>query len=563
MSGRALTGLRTAAVLVLLCPAGEPAMAQVDRVPPSSAAAATAPRPAAAPLLSGFDGHHFSLDSSDRQVRRWFDQGMLLVYGFNPAEAARSFEAALTIDAGCATCWWALAWALGPNINADMSPQAAMRVESALGQARRHAARATPAQRALIDALSLRHPGAGRIDEQAYARRLRALARRFPRDADVALLAAEALMNLHPYDWWQADGAAQAWTHDIERLLDRAVALQPRHPGAHHYRIHLYETSLHPERALASADILRDAVPGSGHLLHMPAHIDMRVGRFDAAIRANQRAIEADQRYLAEVDAQGAYRVGYVAHNHHFLWAAAAMAGNQALALQAAQAAWPAACGPSGRDPGIAIAQQYAVLPYFTLVRFGAWTTLLGDTRPPDAPGPYPLAMWHYARGTAYARTGRPDDARQELERLERLAADPSLAALKLKNINPATELTRIAVLTLRADIALARGDAAGAVARLREATQIEDALQADEPHLWLAPTRHALGAALLAAGLADQAEQVYRQDLGHYPNNGWSLNGLAQALERQGQLADARKAREAARQAFDRAQALPPDSRF
>jgi tetratricopeptide (TPR) repeat protein len=552
-----------ALVLALAALASGAASAAVDRAASSTAPASVAPRGPTAPRLSGFDGFHFPLDSRDPRARRWFDQGMLLAYGFNPEEAVRSFEAALAIDPACATCWWALAWALGPNINADMPPQAAARVEAALAQARRHAHRAGPAQRALIDALSGRHPRGGAVDEAAYARRMQASARRFPRDAEVALLAAEALMNLHPYDWWTPGGAAQPWTIEIERLLDRAIALRPRHPGAHHYRIHLYETSLHPQRALASADVLRDAVPGSGHLLHMPAHIDMRVGRYEAAIRASLRAIEADQRYLAEVDAQKAYRVGYVAHNHHFLWAAASMAGQRALATQAAQAAWPAACGPSGRDPGTAIAQQYAVLPYFTLVRFGQWDTLLRDTRPPDAPGPYPLAIWHYARGTAHARTGQGDAARQQLERLERLAAEPSLGALTFKNINPATELMRIAVLTLRADIALAGGDAPAAVASLREATRIEDALQADEPHQWLAPTRHALGAALLAARLAVEAEQVYRQDLRHYPDNAWSLHGLARALEQQGRMAPARQARDAARQVFDRAQALPPDSRF
>ena len=517
-----------------------------------------------APLLSGLGGPHlFPIASRDPRVRRYFDQGLLLVFGFNPDEAVRSFETAVSIDPACAACWWALAWARGPSINADMAPQAAQRVQTAIRQARRHAHRATAVQRSLIDALALRHPGGNTVDEAAYAQRLRTLARQYPQDANVALLAAEALMNLHPYDWWATDGAPQPWTPEIERLLERAIALQPRHPGAHHYWIHLQESSPHPERALPSADVLRDAVPGSGHLLHMPAHIDMRVGHFDAAIRASQRAIEADQRYLAEVDAQGAYRVGYVAHNHHFLWAAASMAGNRALAMQAAQAAWPAACGPSGRDPGTAIAQQYAVLPYFTLVRFGAWATLLVDTRPPDVSGPYPQAIWHYARGTALARTGRLDAAEQELGRLEQLAADPSLRALKLKNLNPAAELTRIAELTLRADIALGRGDAPLAVTLLREVTQIEDALQPDEPHLWLAPTRHALGSALLAAGRADEAAQVYRQDLQHYPNNGWSLHGLARVLEQQGRAAPAQQARSAARQALDAAQALPPDSRF
>jgi tetratricopeptide (TPR) repeat protein len=545
-----------------------------DRPVPSQAAqpAATASarqtdpirqRAPTAPLLSGLAGHPFPIESSNPRVRRYVEQGVLLVHGFNAEEAARSLDAAVALDPACASCWWALAWALGPNINTDMSPQAAARVDRALREARRHAHRAAPVQRALIDALALRHPGDGVLDEEAYAQRMRALARRYARHAGVALLAAEALLNLHPYDWWAQDGAPQAWTPEIEGLLERAMALDPRLAGAHHYWIHLQESSPHPRRALPSAAYLERAVPGSGHLLHMPSHIYMRVGRFGDAIRANQRSIEADLKYLSQVDAQGAYRVGYVAHNHHFLWAAASMAGRERLALEAAQAAWPAACGPARRDPGTAIVQQYAVLPYFTLVRFGRWDTLLRDTRPPDSAGPYPLAIWHYARGTALARTGQLDGAERELTLLEHFAAEPSLAEFRVKNLNPTTQLARIAVLSLRADIALARGQPEAAVTLLRESTRIEDGLAYDEPHLWLAPTRHALGAALLAAGRPDQAVQVYREDLRHYPGNGWSLNGMAQALALQGQAGPSRMAGEQARAAFGQAERLPPGSRF
>jgi predicted Zn-dependent protease len=517
---------------------------------------------ARAPLLPGLDTWRMPTETRDALAQRYHDQGLLLAFGFNPEEAARSFDAALGIDPACASSAWALAWALGPTINADMRPDDAPRVRDALMQARRHAARARPAMRGMIDALARRHAPSGTVDDEAYAHAMRALAARHPRDATVAMLTAEAQMNLHPYDWWAADGAARPWTAPIERHLARALALDPRHPGAHHYAIHLYESSRRPAHAAASAAFLRDAVPGSGHLLHMPAHIDMRTGRYAEAIAANQRSIAADVRYLAAVDAQGAYRVGYVAHNHHFLWAAAAMAGDFALALQAAEAAYPAACGPGGRDPGRAIAWHFAVLPLLTLVRFGRWEALLRDARPPDAPGPYVQAMWHYARGTALAHTAALEAAEREARRLEALAADPALAAIRMKNINAASSLVRIAALTLRADLHGARGDTAAALAPLAEATRIEDALEYDEPHLWLAPTRHALGAALLAAGRAAEAERAYRDDLRHYPDNGWSLSGLAEALARQGRRAGAQAARDAALRAFAGA-GLPPTSRF
>jgi len=527
------------------------------------ALATPAPVRGDAPLLQGLDGWRFPVETRHPQVQRYADQGVLLVYGFNPEEAARSLQAAVALDAACASAWWALAWALGPNINSDMAPEALPRVQEALRQARAHAARAAPVRRALIDALSLRHPAGREIDEEAYAQRMQALARRHPRDADVALLAAEALLNLHPYDWWQPGGRPQPWTPAIEGLLQRAMALQPRHPGAHHYWIHLQESGPQPQRAHASADFLRHAYPGSGHLLHMPSHIDMRTGRYDEAIRANQRSIAADEAYLAQVDAQGAYRVGYVAHNHHFLWAAAGMAGRQALALQAAQAAWPAACGPARRDPGTAIVQQYGVLPYFTLLRFGQWDTLLRGTLPPDGPAPYPLAIWHFARGTALARTGQAGAAQAELARLQAVAADAALQGFRIKNINAAASLVQIATLTLQAELALARSEPAAAVSLLRAATAAEDTLAYDEPHLWLAPTRHALGAALLAAGQADAAAQAYREDLRHYPGNGWSLGGLALALQQLRQPEAAARAAAQARVAFAGAERLPQGSRF
>ena len=383
----------------------------------------------------------------------------------------------------------------------------------------------------------MRHPGPGadEIDEEGYFARLRALAAKYPRDADMAVLAAESLLNLHPYDWWQPDGQALPWTGEIVALLARALTLAPDHPGANHYWVHLFELSPNPERAAPQAERLRTLVPGSGHLLHMPAHIDMRTGRYAQAAAANQRSIEADERYLAQVDAQGAYRVGYVAHNHHFLWAAAAMQGRSQVAIAATQAAGQAACGPRPGDLGSGVLQHYAVLPLHALVRFGRWQELLTQTRPPDGNAAYLLAMWHYARGTAWARTGRPREARAALQALQSAAAEPELATTKLKNINPAADLVHIAVLTLQADLAALVGRHDQAVGWLQQAVAAEDAMAHDEPHLWLAPTRHALGAALLDEGRAGEAERVFRQDLRHYPENGWSLLGLKHALRRQG----------------------------
>jgi tetratricopeptide (TPR) repeat protein len=295
----------------------------------------------------------------------------------------------------------------------------------------------------------------------------------------------------------------------------------------------------------------------------MPAHIDMRTGRYADAVAANERAIAADARYVAQVDAQGAYRVGYVAHNRHFLWAAAAMDGRSATALDAAREAFPSACGPGRSDRSTGILQHYYVLPLFALVRFGRWREILEDTLPPDVAEPYPRAIWHYARGTAFAKAGRIAEAQRERDALARLAADPALQRTRVKNINPATALVRIATLTLGADIAAAEGRADAAVAMLVEATAIEDGLAYDEPHLWLAPTRHALGAALLAAGRAAEAERVYREDLRHYPGTGWSLRGLADAQRRQGKADAARETERRFGIAWRDADVTLPGSRF
>ena len=519
--------------------------------------------PPLAPLFPELGRYRFPADTRNPQAQRYVDQGMLLAYGFNPAEAARSFDAATRLDPSCATCWWALAWVQGPTINSDMAPGSAPQVASALREAQRHRARASPAQQALIAALARRHPPGGAVDEPRYAHEMGALAARHPRNGDVALLAAEALLNLHPYDWWDADGSPKPWTGEIETLLQRAIELAPDHPGAHHYWIHLQESSRHPARGLPSADLLRDRVPGSGHLLHMPAHIYLRTGRYDDAILANQRSIEADRRYLAAVDAQGAYRVGYVAHNHHFLFASAAMAGRRQLALAAADAAWPADCGPRPGDRSSAILQHYYLLPLYARVRFGRWDEIARETLPPDVTEPYPLAVWHYARGTAQARTGDLRAARESLARVEKLVADPALARVRIKNINVAEKLGRIAALTLSADIALAERKPDDAVALLTEATAIEDSLTYDEPHLWLGPTRHALGDALLAASRPRDAERVFREDLAHYPGNGWSLTGLAVALKKQGRQEAARETERSARAAFAGAEALPRGARF
>jgi tetratricopeptide (TPR) repeat protein len=501
------------------------------------------------PLLDGMGAYTFPTGSPAPRAQRYFDQGMVLAWGFNAPLAAQSFDAATRADPKCAICFWGLAWSLGPTINADMHKADSARVQTAVRRAEALSVNA-PRHRALIAALVARHPKQGVVDEGRYAAQMSALAKANPRDADILTLAAEAQLNLNPYDWWERDGAPKPWTPETEALLAAALKVAPDHPGANHYWIHLMESSATPERALPSAAKLETLVPGSAHLLHMPAHIYLRVGRYAEASAASERALRADERYLAQVKPENRYLVGYAAHNPHFVWASAAMEGRSRAALDAARSAYRVACGPqpSLRDGTL---QQYFALEYYALVRFGRWDEILKSTRPPDVDAPYPLAVWHFTRGTALARTGKLREARRELEALERAVADPALQDVKVKQINPAASLARIADLTLRAELAAAEKKHDAAVKQLEQAVAIEEGLAPDEPHLWLAPTRHALGAALLRAGRASDAERVYREDLARYPENGWALYGLSQALAKQGRSDEARDADERFRAAW------------
>ena len=506
-----------------------------------------------APLLDGMGPYTHATGSPVPLAQRYFDQGMVLAWGFNTAEAVRSFDAAARADPKCAICFWGLAWSLGPNLNADMHKADAARVHTAVRRAEALSVNASPRHRGLIAALVARHPQPGVVDEERYAAADARARQAQPRDADVADArgrGAAQPARLRLVGEGRDGEAVDLRARDAAR---GALKVAPDHPGANHYWIHLMESSATPERALASASKLETLVPGSGHLTHMPAHIYMRVGRYAEASAVSERSIKADERYLAQVQAQNKYLVGYAAHNHHFLWAATAMEGRSRAAIDAARAAYRVACGPqpSLRDGTL---QHYFALEHYALVRFARWDEILKATLPPDTEAPYPLAVWHFARGMAFARTGKlargpqgarragEDHRRSRAERREGQEHQPRVEPDPHRDAHPARR-------------ARGRGqEAAGAVTLLEEAVAIEDGLAADEPHLWLAPTRHALGAALLRVGRAAEAETVYREDLAHYPENGWSLYGLSQALAKQGRADEARDLDERFRTAWRRA---------
>ncbi|MGR9072280.1 MAG: hypothetical protein ACU833_04350 [Gammaproteobacteria bacterium] len=496
------------------------------------------------PLHGDLERHRYPVTTSTPSAQSYFDQGLVLTYGFNHAEAAHSFRQAYQMDPNCALCYWGEALVLGPNINAPMDPAVAGKAYALVQKAMALADDASDKEKTLIAALSKRYALPAPEDrselDEAYADAMRGAARHFPNDVVILSLFAEALMDLHPWDFWSKQGEPKPWTAEIVATLEHALAVDSENPLANHLYIHAMEASPFAEKALPSAQRLPFLVPGSGHLVHMPAHIYIRVGRYRDAILANQQAVKVDKRYLEHRHEESIYTLAYVPHNYHFLWAGAIKTGQKKLALKAAKQTAAHVDPKMMRKPGFSgTLQHFYTLPLFTRALFGQWKTILKAPEP-DADLLYPRGVWHYARGLALLRTGHPGKARIELERLEKIAADPAIAQITVFDLNSVARLLRIGSEILAGELAAGRGGFDNAVAHLERAVELEDGLNYTEPKDWYLPPRQILGAVLLESGKASEAERVYRQDLKYHPQNGWSLFGLFQALRAQGKTVDA-----------------------
>jgi tetratricopeptide (TPR) repeat protein len=506
-------------------------------------AASTAPaeQTPPAPLFDGMGKHRHRVQTISKQAQRYFDQGLVLAWGFNHAEAGRSFREAARLDPSCAMAWWGAAYVLGPNINVPMNPDDAPAAVEAVQKALQLAS--DPRERAYAEAMATRYavppPEDRRPLDLAYADAMRALVKQFPDDLDAHTLLAEALMDLRPWKLWSKTGEPAPETPEILAALERVLAKSPEHPGAIHFYIHSTEASPHPEKAEPYADRLRNLVPGAGHLVHMPGHTYMRVGRYRDVVLANQRATAVDEAYVAQCHAQGVYPIGYVPHNHQFLWAGACMLGQRAVALQAAGTTVAHTAHEMASDPGMGMMQHYGMTPLYAYTRFGMWDEILRSPAPP-AEQLYARGVWHYARGLAHARQDRAATARFELASLSQIASRDTLAAITTFEINTAKAILAVAVSVLEGEIAAAGSDWEVAIPALRRAVALEDALNYNEPADWFFPVRHTLGAVLLEAGRATEAETVYREDLKKYPENGWALCGLAKSLAAQNRNGEA-----------------------
>lgn len=507
------------------------------------------------PLFTGLGDLHFPITTKSETAQRYFDQGLALAFAFNHAAADFAFTEAAAHDPDCAMCYWGSALVLGPNVNAGMEPDNAPRAHHLASTAHELAARdGTDKERALTAALLARYQPEAPADrtplDQAYADAMRAVVERFPDDEDILALTAEALMDLHPWDFWLADGEERPWTAEIVSTIEQALAIDPDHIGAIHLYIHAVEQSSDAHRAEPYADKLADLAPAAGHLVHMPAHIYIRIGRYHDATLNNMKAADADSAFIRACRSNSPiYLAGYIPHNWHFGWITAAIEGWSAQAFAMARGTAAQLTPELLRAPGMGVAQHFLMQPAFAQVRFGAWDDILAAPEP-DADLLYARGVWHYARGRALLGKGDVDGAAAQAEALATLREDPSLRELTFFDRGSGDALLAVGELVLNAEIDAARGDLDAAIAKLQQAVVLEDALPYNEPPDWYYPARHSLGVLQLAHGDAAAAEQTYRQDLAIMPENGWALIGLEQALRAQGRNADA----DAVRQRFETA---------
>ena len=506
---------------------------------------------AGAPLFEGMGSFHRTISTSDPDAQRYFNQGMVLSFGFNHAESIRSFRAAQKLDPMCAMCFWGEALATGPNINVTSKGKAVMSMAdrqaayAAIQKAVELKGKATVQEQALIDALATRYSAdfdAERDPQDiAWANAIGAYTAAYPQDDDAAAIYAEALMNTMPWDYWSADGSPREDTVKVINALETILERSPNHPLALHLYLHAVEASSDAARAEDEADRLYTLVPGSGHLVHMPSHIFWRVGRYEDAAQANIQAAKVDENYIAQCNAQGFYPAMYYPHNIHFLWASAGMSGQSALTLQTAEKL--AANVRIEQIEEFPTIEFFKTIPLLSMVQFAKWQEILSLDRPPTDRD-YSRGIWHYARGVALARAGKSQDAAAEEAALAAMKDTVQIRFLDTSDY-PASVLLNIADHLLLGEIAQAEGKASDAISHFEAAVSLQDTLPYTEPPFWYYPTRQSLGEALMKAGRHAEAEAVYRRDLEEYPHNGWSMAGLAGALEAQGETHEAKHLRE------------------
>lgn len=491
----------------------------------------------AEPLYEGLGDHHRPITTSSPEAQKYFDQGLKFIFGFNHGAAIRSFEEAVRLDPNCAMAHWGIAYANGPHINFPLvPPDRAEMAWKELQLAQQNASTVTQVEKDLIQALSHRYahpqPEDRKPLDEAYADAMRKVWKAHPMDTDIGVLFAESLMDLRPWDQWTPEGEMQPGTEEVLRTLDAVLKLDINHPFANHLFIHAVEASKHPERAEAAADRLRKLQPGLAHNVHMPTHIDIRLGNWQKAIDSNAEAVEADAAYRALSGPPTGFINVYVAHNRHMLTYAAMMTGQGDLAMEHIRA-MVAGLPKDFLEQHAPLVEAWAAMPIEVLVRFGRWDEVLAEPEPQEEYLHFTRAFRHAARAIAYAAKGDVAAARKEqqayLEGTKQIPEGTFIAGN-----NEHDKVTAIITPMVEGEILVAEGKVDGGIAQLRQAIAAEDQLKYDEPRAWMIPVRHSLGAVLMRVDRYPEAEQVYREDLKLQPNNGWSLYGLFDSLRRQ-----------------------------
>src|SRR3989440_12772158 len=488
-----------------------------------------------ATLMSGLGDLHHPVSTSNPQAQQFFDQGLRLIYAFNHDEAAHSFQRASELDPKLAMAYWGIAEAVGPNYNDSASDDRFKQAHEAIQKAVDMSANASPSERDYIQALAKRFPPEPNSDRkksaEEYRDAMREVVKKYPDDLDAATLFAESGMNLHPWGLWHHDGSPEVGTEEVVSTLESVIRRDPNHMGAVHYYIHAVEASPNPERALAGANKLASLAPAAGHIVHMPAHIYIRTGDYETAVKTNEEAAAVDRAYIKASGVQGIYPMMYYSHNLHFIAACSAMNGDYAEAQKNGEML-AAHVGPHVKDmPPL---EGFMTIPIAVDVRFHRWGDILKMPQP-DPAMKTATVFWHFARGMALAATGKVADADAEYKIVSDAeeATSPDVVFSMPVN-NKAKDVLAIARDVLGARISLARKDNATAIAKLQSAVATQDTLKYSEPEDWFFPVRESLGAALLMNGDAAGAEKIFREDIETHPRNPRSVFGLQQALKAQ-----------------------------
>ncbi|SDM31781.1 tetratricopeptide repeat protein [Kriegella aquimaris] len=507
------------------------------------------------PLFNNLGNLNFTISTKNERAQAFFNQGLKLSYAFNHAEAHRSFMEASRLDPNHAMTYWGQAFTLGPNIN-DPQPDddRKQKYNEAMAMANKLAFSATPKERALIKALSARYSEDLSKDvaelNMSYMEEMTKVAKKYPEDANIQILYAAAVMNTVPWNYWDKDGKPSPNIKEAKAALEKAMELEPENPGGHHYFIHMVELP-YPDLGVPSADKLSSLMPGAGHIVHMPSHIYIRVGRYKDAVTVNQAAILADEDYISQCFAQGLYPLAYYPHNIHFLWSSASLLGSSQVAIDAANKT--AEKVPAAELVQIPFLQDFASTPLLAYTRFGKWDEILSIPAPSEEIKHVNLIR-HYARGMAFIRKGNINEAEEELNAIKALKNDPELEDLVATANNSSASIARIAHDIIAGELAALKGDLPSAIEHLENAVINEDKLVYTEPAAWHIPTRQNLGAVLMKAEKYEEAEKIYKEDLSVLRQNGWSLMGLYNSYIAQGKTSEAEKIKKEFNKAWEEA---------